>query len=88
MRGTLIRIADDENILIWTYHHLLLDGWCLGLIMKEVAIFYDTISRGEEPQLEPTRPYRDYIAWLQKRKHPKAETYWRRILKGYTSPLH
>ncbi len=88
MRGTLIRIADDENIFIWTYHHLLLDGWCLGLIMKEVAIFYDTISRGEEPQLEPTRPYRDYIAWLQKRKHPKAETYWRRILKGYTSPLH
>jgi amino acid adenylation domain-containing protein len=88
MRGTLIRIADDENIFIWAYHHLLLDGWCLGLIMKEVAIFYEAISSGKEPQLEPTRPYRDYIAWLQKRNQPKSETYWRRILKGYSSPLH
>ena len=88
MRGTLIRIADDENIFIWTYHHLLLDGWCLGLIMKEVSIFYEAISKGEEPQLEPTRPFRDYIAWLQKRNQPKSEPYWRRILKGYTAPLH
>ena len=88
MRGTLIRIADDENIFIWTYHHLLLDGWCLALIMKEVSTFYEAMSRGEEPQLEPTRPYRDYIAWLQKRNQQKSETYWRRILKGYTSPLH
>ncbi|HEU4872135.1 MAG TPA: amino acid adenylation domain-containing protein [Pyrinomonadaceae bacterium] len=88
MRGTLIRIADDENIFIWTYHHLLLDGWCLGLIMKEVSSFYEAISKGEEPQLEPTRPFRDYIAWLQKRNGPKSETYWRRILKGYASPLH
>lgn len=88
MRGTLIRITDDENIFIWTYHHLLLDGWCLALIMKEVSIFYEAISKAEEPQLEPTRPFRDYIAWLQKRNQPKSETYWRRILKGYTAPLH
>jgi len=88
MRGTLVRITGDENIFIWTYHHLLLDGWCLGFIMKEVSTFYEAISKGEEPQLEPTRPYRDYIAWLQKRNQPKSETYWRRLLKGYTAPLH
>lgn len=88
MRGTLIQIAGDEDIFIWSYHHLLLDGWCLPLIIKEVSLFYEAICRGEELELEPTRPYRDYIAWLQKRRQPKAETFWRRTLKGYTSPIH
>lgn len=87
-RGTLIQIADDEEMFIWSYHHLLLDGWCLSLIIKEVSLCYEAICRGEEPELEPTRPYRDYIAWLQRRSQPKAETFWRRTLKGYTSPIH
>jgi amino acid adenylation domain-containing protein len=87
MRCTLIRTAEDTYKIIWSYHHLLLDGWCLPLIMKEVALFYETIRRREELELEPARPFRDYIAWLQKRDLTKAEFFWRHRLKGYTAPV-
>jgi amino acid adenylation domain-containing protein len=87
MRCTLLRLAEDKYKIIWSYHHLLLDGWCLPLIMKEVTLFYEAIRRGEELDLGPARPFRDYIAWLQKRDLTKAESFWRRRLKGYTAPV-
>ncbi len=87
MRCTLIRTAADAYIIVWSFHHLLLDGWCFPLIMKEVALCYEAISRGEELNLELSRPFRDYIAWLQRRDLAKAESFWRHRLKGYTAPV-
>ena len=87
MRCTLIRTAFDAYIIVWSFHHLLLDGWCFPLIIKEVALCYEAICRGEELDLELPRPFRDYIAWLQKRDLTKAETFWRHRLKGYIAPV-
>jgi len=86
MRCALIGRAEDEHTLIWSYHHLLLDGWCLSLIIREVSFLYDAICRGREAGLPPTRPYRDYIAWLQRRDMAQTESFWRRALEGYTAP--
>lgn len=87
MRCTLIRTADDTHNIVWTFHHLLLDGWCLPLIMKEVALFYEAICDGKELDLELPRPFRDYIAYLQKRDLSQAESFWRQRLKGYSEPV-
>lgn len=86
MRLTLIRLADSFYQLIWTYHHLLLDGWSLPLLLKEVAFFYEAFRCGEDRQLQPSRPFRDYITWLKRQDAAKAETFWRRTLKGFTAP--
>ena len=40
MRLILVRVADDAHEFIWSYHHLLLDGWCLSIVLKEVLTFY------------------------------------------------
>jgi len=86
MRLALIRTADDFYQLVWTYHHLLLDGWSLPLLLKEVAFFYEALRRGEDRQLAPSRPFRDYIAWLKQQDLSQAGAFWRRTLKGFSAP--
>ena len=86
MRFALLRMGDDHWHFVWTFHHILLDGWCLSLLLREVFGFYDAYTRGESLQLPRPRPYRDYIRWLQRQDQGAAETYWRKRLKGFAAP--
>ena len=86
MRFALLRLADDRWHFVWTFHHILLDGWCLSLLLQEVFGFYEAYTRGQQLQLPRPRPYRDYIRWLQRQDLGAAETYWRKRLKGLTAP--
>lgn len=85
MRLALIRMRDDEYRFVWTYHHILLDGWSGTLVSKDIISFYGALSRGDDLQLPNPRPYRDYIAWLQQQDLASAEKYWREVLKGFTT---
>jgi amino acid adenylation domain-containing protein/non-ribosomal peptide synthase protein (TIGR01720 family)/FkbM family methyltransferase len=86
MRMTLIRLGETSYQFTWTHHHLLLDGWSVALVIKEVFAFYEAALNGEELRMEPTRPYRDYIQWLQQQDTDAAESYWRGALAGFTRP--
>ncbi|MFB2923836.1 amino acid adenylation domain-containing protein [Aerosakkonema funiforme] len=86
MNFTLIQLAENSYQFIWNHHHLLLDGWSLPLIFKEVITFYAAFSLGKDLSLEKSRPYRDYIAWLQQQNVTEAEAFWREKLKGFTAP--
>ncbi len=66
LRLTLAQLSDGSYQLLWTYHHLLLDGRSLPVLLGEVFSAYDALCAGRAPQLEPSRPYGDYIAWLQR----------------------
>ncbi|HOG48088.1 MAG TPA: amino acid adenylation domain-containing protein, partial [Anaerolineae bacterium] len=72
--------------LVWTHHHLLLDGWSLPLLLKEVFACYEAAREGREAALPQPRPYRDYVAWLQQQDLAAAEGYWRAALAGFTAP--
>jgi amino acid adenylation domain-containing protein len=86
MRLQLIRMTDDTYQFIWSFHHLLLDGWSISLIFKEVVACYTAFSRGQDPKLESRRPYREYIAWLQQQDLAQAELFWHQALKGFFAP--
>jgi amino acid adenylation domain-containing protein len=86
MRLTLIRLAENAYQFVWTLHHLLLDGWSLSLLLKEVFQLYDAFCNGRELRLEACRPYGDYIAWLQQQDLSKGESFWRQTLKGFITP--
>lgn len=85
MRLALIRMSDDEYRFVWTYHHILLDGWSGTLVSRDIAATYRALSQGEDLQLSNPRPYRDYIKWLQQQGLARAEKYWRATLKGFTA---
>ncbi|MCP2727565.1 non-ribosomal peptide synthetase [Limnofasciculus baicalensis] len=86
MRCTLIRVADETYQFVWSFHHLLLDGWSWPILLKEILAFYESIKNGQSLYLPPPRPYRDYINWLQQQDLSSAETFWRETLKGFTNP--
>jgi amino acid adenylation domain-containing protein len=86
MRLALWREADDAYKFVWSHHHLLLDGWAAAVVLKEVFLIYEALSQGAELELERARPYKDYIAWLQRQDIAGAENFWRETLKGFTAP--
>ncbi|HYX25666.1 MAG TPA: condensation domain-containing protein, partial [Thermoanaerobaculia bacterium] len=84
MRVVLFRTGDETHRLVWTHHHILMDGWCRPLLLQEIFAGYRAIAEGRELQLSPVRSYRDYIAWLQRQDLHEAEAFWRRMLAGIT----
>ncbi|HEU5349502.1 MAG TPA: amino acid adenylation domain-containing protein, partial [Ktedonobacterales bacterium] len=82
MRLFIMRTADDTHRFLLTYHHVLLDGWSLALLFKELFTVYEALTRHEDLTLLPSRPYGDYIAWLQTQDSAAAEAFWRSALTG------
>ncbi|HEX7733566.1 MAG TPA: amino acid adenylation domain-containing protein [Ktedonobacteraceae bacterium] len=85
MRLALIQEADDLYRLVWSYHHLLLDGWSMFHIFEEVFACYEAYQQGQAFRPRYRHPYRDYIAWLQEQDAGQAETFWRQELAGVRS---
>ena len=86
MRLTLFRLGVEEHLLLWTYHHLILDGWSLAVIFRDVLALYSAHARGEAPQAAPGHRYRDYVAWLERQDRAGAEGFWREALAGFVAP--
>jgi non-ribosomal peptide synthase protein (TIGR01720 family) len=86
MRVTLVQLAQHTFRFVWSYSHLLLDGWSGPLIIREVIALYDGFRRGEEIELPPPPPFRDYIAWHARQSQTAAESYWRGQMGGFAAP--
>src|SRR5258708_7809580 len=86
MRLTMIREGAEQWRLLWTHHHLLLDGWSLPLVLREVVALYREESEGFASRLSSPPAYSQFIAWLERRDHAVAEAYWRNALVGFTQP--
>lgn len=85
-RIVLAHTADDTWRFLWSCHHLILDGWCLPLVMKEVFTTYAALDEGSHPPLEPARPFRDYVAWLGRQDQTAADEHWQALLEGTAGP--
>jgi amino acid adenylation domain-containing protein len=86
MRFALIRTAPDEHRLVWTSHHILTDGWSLPLVLNDFDAFYHGLLTGAPPRLRPVRPFREYVAWLNRQDAAAAERYWRGRLADLENP--
>jgi non-ribosomal peptide synthase protein (TIGR01720 family) len=85
MRVTLLRLGAESYELIWSHHHLVLDGWSLPVLLKEVTAYYEGYCRGEEVELGRSRSYGEYIRWMRQQDLGAAERYWREQLRGFAA---
>ncbi|HWS54702.1 MAG TPA: amino acid adenylation domain-containing protein, partial [Pyrinomonadaceae bacterium] len=86
-RASLLRLAGDEHVLLVTAHHIVSDGWSIGILVNELSALYAAFVRNEEPQLaELPIQYADYAAWqrqwLSGRLLDEQLRYWRERLSG------
>jgi amino acid adenylation domain-containing protein len=89
MRVALIRMADDAWKMIWSFSHLVLDGWSIAVVLSELPAVYAAAREGRAADLPPVRPFRDYIGWLKRQDPARAEEHWRQALAGFepSTPL-
>ncbi|MEH2041206.1 non-ribosomal peptide synthetase [Nostoc sp.] len=87
LRAKLLRLSTQEHVLLLTMHHIVADGWSLGVLLREVALLYDAFYRGK-PALLPklSIQYADFALWqrqwLQGEVLEKQLTYWKQQLSG------
>ena len=83
LRLRLIQTDADEHRLVWTFHHLALDGWSTALVLNEVWADYAALAADRPAASAAPRPFRDYIAWLKGRVASGTEAFWRGTLAGF-----
>ena len=86
-RLSLLRGPGTEHIVVWTFHHSILDARSFTIVLREVFANYDALLAGMPiPQRPICRPYRDYIDWLQTLELNAAERHSRKLLAGFRTP--
>ncbi|MGY9063719.1 non-ribosomal peptide synthase/polyketide synthase [Streptomyces sp. CAS3] len=86
LRLALVRLGPDAVRVVWTFHHVLLDGWSVFHVLADVLTAHEALARGERPRLPERRPFADYAAWLAARGTGPAEDHWRGVLSGLRTP--
>ena len=85
-RFSLFKTDHQSHIFIWTFHHILMDGWCLGIIQHELTRIYHLLEKGESITLESSLPYAEYIHWLENQDKEEGLLYCEEYLEGYDIP--
>ncbi|MFC6338635.1 non-ribosomal peptide synthetase, partial [Pseudomonas karstica] len=87
VRGRLVRMADDDHVLLVTMHHIVSDGWSADVLTRELGVLYEAFRQGQDDPL-PTLPvqYADYAIWqrnwLTGEVLHQQEVYWQQALAG------
>lgn len=83
MRVRIFQLAPERLQLVWSHHHILMDGWCVGILYEDLMRSYEARVRGREPRLEEPADYRNYLRWLETVDRKASAEFWQRELSGY-----
>lgn len=80
MRITLIRLSEDQYRMLFTWHHILFDGWSVPVIFRTFLDHYTSILTGGNITEKKEDKFEDYIRFIDKQDKAKEENYWRNYL--------
>jgi alpha-ketoglutarate-dependent taurine dioxygenase len=85
LRASVLRLSEQEHVLLWTMHHIISDGWSMGVLIRELTTLYEAYAKGKESPLpELGIQYADYAhwqrEWLQGEVLEKQLGYWKQQL--------
>ncbi|MGM9977963.1 MAG: amino acid adenylation domain-containing protein [Clostridium sp.] len=91
-RVTIVKINKDDYRMIWSFHHIIMDGWCISLILNDFINYYSLLSNGEKKLIikekidsdkKSIANYGDYVRWLENQDTNEALNYWKDLLSEY-----
>ena len=83
MRVTLFRVEDEHFRMVWTFHHIMLDGRAFEVILNDVFATY----AGARTHIQTDAPYREFIEWTTRQDTAAARAFWRARLAGFRKPI-
>ena len=90
-RYTLVRLSHEKHLFRLTGHHLVCDGWSLGILLADISTMYSAILRGHSPELPPAFRYSDHalaqVDFLKSDTYTDVERYWLDQYEGATPRL-
>jgi iturin family lipopeptide synthetase B len=87
MRIAVMKVGTNDYEIVWSHHHIVIDGWCLGLVISDFIKIYKSLRYGEEHKLAKAYQYVDYINWLVKQDNNEASGYWKNYLEDYENDI-
>ncbi|MCP5052242.1 MAG: hypothetical protein GY940_34055, partial [bacterium] len=86
MRVSILKLDASLYEFVWSFHHILMDGWCVGILNNEFFEIYTGNLLGRPHQLPPLKPYRNYIQWLEEQDKEQSAQYWENVLDTFEEP--
>lgn len=85
MRVSVVRMTDTRAEVVWTCHHILIDGWSSAIVLEDLMEAYHSLGAGSAPPGRPERQdaLRSFVQWVTGRDSAATEDYWRRRLDGF-----
>ncbi|MGE5342504.1 MAG: amino acid adenylation domain-containing protein [Candidatus Omnitrophota bacterium] len=83
IRMAILKISANRYEIIWSFHHIIMDGWCVTILIKELLLTYYGLAQGKPVHLPPAAPYKNYIKWLEKQNKEAGIAYWQHYLEDY-----
>ncbi|SNT48390.1 non-ribosomal peptide synthase/polyketide synthase, partial [Rhodococcoides kyotonense] len=84
VRFTLVKLSDGEFKLLFANHHILIDGWSMPLLMKDLLVLYAV--RGDATSLPRVPSYRTFLSWIERQNHAESAAVWARALDDAPEP--
>lgn len=84
MRLLVIELTNGDYEFVWSYHHIIMDGWCISVLMNDFNELLTAELNGTSADLPSVVPYKNYINWLKTIDKEKSLTYWNDYLLDYS----
>ncbi|WP_193199909.1 non-ribosomal peptide synthetase/type I polyketide synthase [Nostoc sp. MG11] len=79
-RFSILKLEPQLHLLVLTIHHIIVDGWSMGIILKELGALYSAQCQGADCHLEPPMQFKEYLQWQEQQSQTEAmavhESYW------------
>ncbi|MCF6134633.1 amino acid adenylation domain-containing protein [Thermoactinomyces vulgaris] len=83
LRVSVLKTGSQQYQIVFSSHHILLDGWCMGIVFEDLFEIYGKLKNHEPVPHKKVTQYRELIRWLEKQDPKETEQYWKQYLAGY-----
>ncbi|PTX61374.1 putative pyridoxal-dependent aspartate 1-decarboxylase [Kordia periserrulae] len=83
MKLHVLDFGSNRYEFIWSHHHILMDGWCVSILINDFYKIIASLQANEEVDITVNYKYSDYIQWLEKLNENKSLAYWKEYLGSY-----
>ncbi|MFY0256430.1 amino acid adenylation domain-containing protein, partial [Chitinophaga sp. 30R24] len=85
LRLSLLQVGNGQYEFIWSFHHIIMDGWCLPVLINELKTIYHGHLHQQPFTLPEPVPFDRYVQWLGRQDQRASLDYWEQYLKGYNN---
>jgi len=87
IRIALLKTGSTDYKIILSFHHIIMDGWCTGIIFNDLLQIYVSLRKNRPTRLSTVKPYSRYIEWLESRDKKSSLDFWKKYLDEYRHPV-